>query len=134
MMKRLLVLAICGSMLVSGCAGVTSERAARTAPPRDAALMASYVRNIPVGSPVRVGLADGRTLSGTLMRADDGSIVVQPKGRVPEAPVALPIGDVVSVDIQRPSGIGKVIAIGAAAGAAATFGVILILYAALGDD
>jgi hypothetical protein len=44
------------------------------------------------------------------------------------------LAEVVSVDIHRPSGLGKVIAIGAAAGAAATVGVLMVLWAVLGDD
>lgn len=134
MARRLLALMVCSAMLVSGCASATGGRMARTPSAHDAALMASYVRNIPVGSPVRVALVSGRTFTGTLMHADDRTLVVHPKGRIPEAPVEVPMEQVRSVDIHRPSGVGKVIAIGAAAGAAATLGVMLLLYAMLGGD
>jgi hypothetical protein len=133
-MKQVMALVSCASVFVSGCATVSGGGSAMSVAPRDAAVIASYVRSLPVGSPVRVGLTGGRTLHGTLMRADESVLVVQPKGRIPEPPREVPLAEVVSVDIHRPSGLGKVIAIGAAAGAAATVGVLMVLWAVLGDD
>jgi hypothetical protein len=133
-MKKLLAVVLCAALAASGCATANAGATPRKSPPRDAAMMAGYVRSIPAGSPVRVGLAGGGTLSGTLLGADETGLVVQPRGRRPEAPREVPIGEVLSVEIQRPSGVGKVIAIGATAGAAATLGVLLLLYAALGGD
>lgn len=133
-MRKLMALVMCAATGMSGCATVNGGAAPQSNPVQVTAVMASYVTSIPVGSPVRVGLVDGRSCAGTLMRADERVLIVQPKGRIPEAPREVPMDQVLSVEIQRPSGIGKVIAIGAAAGAAATFGVLLLLYAALGGD
>jgi hypothetical protein len=133
-MRKVMAMVLCAATCLSGCATAGGGAAVQASPARDAATMAGYVQRIPVGSAVRVGLADGRSFSGTLMRADDTVLVVQPKGRVPEAPLQVPMGEVQSVELRQPSGMGKVIAIGAAAGAAATFGVLLLLYAMLGGD
>lgn len=133
-MKKLMAMVLSAALGASGCATANSGGIPRLDPPRDSTMMAGYARSIPAGSPVRVGLAGGGTLSGTLLGADEEVLVVQPRGRRPEAPREVPIGEVLSIEIQRPSGVGKVIAIGATAGAAATLGVLLLLYAALGGD
>lgn len=133
-MKKLMVLMLCAALATPGCATVNSATGAVASPARDATVMAGYARSIPVGSPVRVGLASGRSLSGTLLGVGDAALTVQPRGRRPEPPRQVPMADVVSIEVRRPSGVGKVIAIGAAAGAAATLGVLLVLYAALGGD
>lgn len=137
-MRSTVALVLCVALALPGCATTGIGQAvqpsmAATRPP-DRATMADYVQRIPAGSDVRVDLADGRRLRGTLMRADATSVLVNPKTRVPEPPVEVAIDDVRAVEIQRPTGVGRVIAIGAAAGAAATLGVLLLLYAMLGGD
>ena len=67
------------------------------------------------------------------MHADAVSVVVYPKGRVPEPPVTVAAADVRSFEIDRPSSLAKVIAIGAAAGAAAALGVIFLIVAMIDD-
>jgi hypothetical protein len=88
---------------------------------------------VPVGSLVAVTLASGHRVRGTLMHADASAIVVATRARVPEPPATIPIADVRSFEIDRPSNIGKVIAIGAAAGAAAALGVIFVILAMIDD-
>jgi hypothetical protein len=68
------------------------------------------------------------------MRADDTSVLLSPATRVPEPPVEFAVRDLRAVELDRSTGIGKVVAVGAAAGAAATLGVMLLLYALLGGD
>jgi len=59
---------------------------------------------------------------------------VQLNTRLPEPPVDVPLDQIARVTLDNPSGgIGRTIAIGAAVGAAATFGVLLLLAALLGD-
>jgi hypothetical protein len=77
----------------------------------------------------------GGSLRGTLIKATDRSVVVQPKTRLPEPPVEVALGDVLSVTPDSPRGphIGKAIAAGAAAGAGAAFAVFMIIVAAYDD-
>ena len=92
--------------------------------------MAEYVRQLPLGSRVRVSLADGRVIHGTLMKADADPIVVQRRTRIPEAPLHIAIKDVQALELEsKTGGPGRAIAMGAAAGVASALGVLLILAA-----
>ena len=140
-MKRFVILLLIAAMTSAGC---TAARAQGTRVPTqpaagsyapDPALMADYVRQLPLGSRVRVSLADGRVIHGTLMRADVDPIVVQKRTRVPEAPLQIPIKDVQALELESKSGgPGRTIAMGAAAGVASALGVLLILAAIFAAD
>jgi hypothetical protein len=83
---------------------------------------------------VRVSLANGTVVHGTLMKADADPIVVQRRTRIPEAPLHIAIKDVQAVEIQSKTGSpARSIAVGAAAGAAAALGVLLVLAAIFAD-
>ena len=112
--------AVCGQVQASG---------ARQTPN----LAGEFVSRLPVGTSIRLKLADGARLTGTLMGVEDDAIIVKRRTRVPEPPIRLTLNQIVDADVQRGSGIGKTIAIGAAVGAGATFGVLLLLAAILGD-
>jgi hypothetical protein len=77
----------------------------------------------------------GRTLRGTLMKATAASVIIQPRTRVPEPPVEVPLSDVLSVtpESQNGSNLGKAIGIGAAAGAGAALAVFFIIVAVFAD-
>jgi len=81
---------------------------------------------IPLGSKVRIQTVDGKTIKGTLMRADDTSVMVKRSTRRPEPAVEVRY-DVLS-NLERQSeggmGLGKAVAIGLATGA----GVILSMF------
>lgn len=140
MTRQLIALTVCAA-LVTGCATAGRPRlvldnqtmpTAQAAPPgRD--VLAEYVRKLPPGTKVRVDRAGARAVKGTLMKATDVAIVVQPRTRVPEPPIEIPLTDVLAVTPEGSNGVAKAIGIGAAAGAAAALGVILILIAALSD-
>jgi hypothetical protein len=95
--------------------------------------MAAYTKQLPIGSRVRVDLTGGRRIKGTLMKADDRAIVVQPRTRIPEAPIEIAVERIGAIELERSNGIGKSIAIGVAAGAGGALGVLLILVALLND-
>jgi hypothetical protein len=95
--------------------------------------MAEYVQKLQLGTRVRVDLASGRTVKGTLMKATDRAIVVQTRTRLPEPPLELALTDILAVTPESSNGIGRAIGIGAAAGAAASLGVILLLIAIFSD-
>lgn len=100
----------------------------------DVAVMASYVRQLPVGSRVRVSLSDGTVIHGTLIKADSDPIAVQRRTRIPEAPLQIPLKEVRAVEPEKGGGgTGRAIAIGAAAGAGAALGVLLVLAAIFAD-
>jgi hypothetical protein len=68
------------------------------------------------------------------MKADADPIVVQKRTRIPERPVEIALADVMAVELDAKKGsLGRSIAIGAATGAAATLGVLMILAAVFAD-
>lgn len=96
-------------------------------------LAGEFVSRLPIGTNIRLKLDDGATLTGTLMAVEDNVIIVKRRARTPEPPIKLTLNRIVDADVQRGSGLGKAIAIGAAAGVGATFGVLLFLAAIMGD-
>jgi hypothetical protein len=137
-MKRTLALIVSVALASAGCT------AARAQGPRvptrpdtrqpDTTVMASYISQLPLGARVRVSLADGTTVRGILMKADADPIVVQKRTRIPEPPLEIPIRDVVALELEAKNGnTGRAIAMGAAAGAAAALGVLMILAAIFAD-
>jgi hypothetical protein len=135
MKQRLIAVAVSLAVASSGCASMRAQRShivTGPAPnlPAETSLMASYVRQLPIGSRVRVTLADGSVIRGTLMKADADPVVVQKRTRIPEPPLQIQISHVRSVEVDKNGGgPGRAIAIGAAAGAGAALGVLMILAA-----
>ncbi len=139
LMKRMIALLLCSALAAPGCAtaGAAGATSARTSERRitDRAVLAEYVQKLPAGSAIRVERADGRTLRGTLMKATDRSLIVQPRTRIPEPAVEVALDDVLSVtpDSQNGNNLGKAIGVGAAAGAGAALAVFLIIIAVFSD-
>jgi hypothetical protein len=129
------MLAVAGA--TTGCASIAAQRSrggVLASAATDPALMASYVRQLPLGSRVRVSLSDGAVIHGTLIKADADPIVVQRRTRLPEAPLHIPLKRVTAVELEKGGGgPGRAIAIGAAAGAGAALGVLLVLAAIFSD-
>jgi hypothetical protein len=104
---------------------------------RERELLAEFARQLPAGARVRVSDTNKRVIRGTLIKATDTAVVIQPRGRVPEPIVEVPFTNLATLEQEQPSGggasVGRAVAIGAGAGAAAALGVILILIAAFGD-
>jgi hypothetical protein len=95
--------------------------------------MAEYVRQLPVGSRIKVTRKNGDVLHGTLMKRDADPIVVQRRTRLPEAPLTIPVADIVLLELQSDGSVGRTIGIGVAAGAGAALGVLLLLAAIFAD-
>lgn len=137
--KRTAALSICIAVGTGGCATTGTMRAgasraiSRTMP--DRAVLAEYVQKLPPGTAVRVDRAGARAVRGTLMKATGESVFLQPRTRIPEPPVEIPLDEVVSVTPETRSGghIGRAIGAGAAAGAGAALAVFLVIVAAFGD-
>jgi hypothetical protein len=134
-LRQLLASVLCCALVTSGCASVSGPRVAQTpsAPVQDNAVLADYVQRLPAGSKVRVERTNGDSLRGTLMTVTPKAIVVQKNTRVPEHPLEIPLDQLARVTLDTGSSMGKSIAIGVATGVGATFGVLLLLAALLGD-
>lgn len=135
--KQTVCAIMCGSLMASGCATAGGTHAAMYVGQSGSArrsVLVDYVQRLPPGTLVRVNRAQGHSVRGTLMKATDQSVFVQPKTRLPEAVVEIPVDEIVAVTPETPSsGVGRAIGVGAAAGAAATIGVLLILFALVSD-
>lgn len=136
-MRRAVALMMCAVLVSTGC---TTMRVTGTRTPghtrlADASMLAEYVQRLAPGSAVRVERASGTTLRGTLIKATDRSLVVQPRTRIPEPPIEVAWSDVLSVTPETPRGpnLAKAIAAGAAAGAGAAIAVFFIIVAAYND-
>jgi hypothetical protein len=138
MATRALTLLLIAALTLSGCAAAASPRLQATAGPEtprtDRALIGEYVQKLPIGSRVRVHMADGRRERGTLMDATAERIVIHPRTRIPEPPQEIPLDRVLAVELETGNGsVGRAIGIGIAAGAGAIVGVMLLLAAIYSD-
>jgi hypothetical protein len=100
--------------------------AASVAHAQEAATWRKVAETIPLGSKITLQTLDGKTIKGTLMRADETSVMVKKSTRRPEPAVVVPYDTLSNLERQRQGGIGvgKAIAIGLATGA----GVILSMF------
>lgn len=137
MFRQTVAAFVCAALMTTGCASAAGPRMAQApaAPSvQNRSVLADYVQRLPAGSKVRVERTSGNSLRGTLMKATADAIIVQKNTRVPEPPVEVPLSDVTRVTLDNVSAsLGKHIAIGVGSGVAATFGVLLIFAALLGD-
>ena len=138
-MRRVLTMMLCLALAAPGCATTIAQQrrdpAVRgRAYSVDPMLMADYIRQLPIGSRVKITNSDGKVVRATLMSHDKDPIVVQRRTRIPEAPVEIRVADIVAMELDVPSGnVGRNIAIGAAAAAGATLTVLLVLAAIFSD-
>jgi hypothetical protein len=141
--RRLLCLILTATVALSGCATVraSDNRVYPTGSTKggrqsiDPKVMADYLRQLPVGSRVRLSRLKGDEIRGTLMKNDGDPVVIQRRARVPEAPIAVPLQDVLAVelDVASSGNPARTIAIGAGVAAAATLGVLLVLFTIYAD-
>ena len=123
------------SLSVAHCAtGAAVTTPARQRLVDDPVVVQRYVSSLPIGSTVKVRLTSGEKFNATLMLVEPTSVVLKPKTRLVEPARTVPIKEIVSIDVVNNSGIGagKAILIGAAAGAAAFFGILF--FAIISSD
>jgi hypothetical protein len=137
-MPRTIAIILSTALVFSGCASAGAARIASVPASRveaiDPALLSSYVKQLPIGSRVRVHLVGRRILKGTLMKADAAGIVVQPATRIPEPPTQIAIDRIAAVALDTSTGVGKNIGVGIAAGAGGAVAAFLILLAVFAGD
>jgi hypothetical protein len=135
--RQMMCLVLCMAVTASGCATAGGTRVAPIGQPASASrsVLIDYVQKLPPGTLVRVNRAQGHSLRGTLMKATDRSIYVQPKTRLPEAIVEIQVDEILAVTPEPTGshGVGRAIGAGAAAGAAATLAIFLIIFAVASD-
>lgn len=125
---------LCVTLAAAGCAttGTTRTAPAYVGPQSNAtrSVLVEYVQKLPPGTLVRVGRSQG-SIRGTLMKATDQSLFLQPKTRIPEPTIEIPFDEVVGVTPEQKNGnsVGRAIGAGAVAGAAAALSIILIIIA-----
>lgn len=140
-MRALLSLLLTVILALPGCATTRASRIPTTpisAPPQQATVdprvMADYVRQLKVGARVRLARTGGEEIRGILMKNDGDPLVVQRRARIPEAPIEIPLREVLSVELETKTGNpARTVAIGAVTAVSATLGVLLILAAIFSD-
>jgi hypothetical protein len=94
----------------------------------------SFVERVDVGTELNVRLDDGRRFRATLVAVRSDAMLVQPKTRVPVPIQAVPYEQIVRVERTKPGvGAAKAVAIGVATGVGTFFGILALLYGAVGD-
>jgi hypothetical protein len=132
------------TMLVATAACAPRHRMAQT-PDRPAPIGSDTHRSpdvwrqvahrIAPGSGIRVLLVDGTRMRAVLLAADDTSIVVKQRTRIPEPQRRIAYADLELLESDTGNGIGagKAAAIGIGAGAAAFLTLLLITFAIIDD-
>jgi hypothetical protein len=100
-----------------------------------AALWRNFAENVEVGSLVKVRLHDGQKFTATLVQAQPGALLLQPKTRVPVPVQPVAYEAIVSLERVRNGGIGagKAAVIGVASGVGAFFATLAIFIAVAYD-
>ena len=141
-MRQALVIVLCGTLVAPGCASASYRLATPATPASgrsvdarqaDPAVIGAFARQLPAGARVRIR-ADGRTIRGTFMAVRDDHIVVQPRTRIMEPAIEIPVGRVIGIEVEQPNGVGKAIIAGVATGAATALGVFLLIVAIAVND
>ena len=136
--QHAIAIILCAAITTAGCATTATTGRSPAFPDQGStnrSVLAEYVQKLAPGTEVQVARASGHSVRGTLIKGTDQSVFIQPKTRIAEPLVEIPLSDVVQVTPQRHggSGIGRAIGAGAAAGAGATLAIFLIMFAVYGD-
>lgn len=93
-----------------------------------------FASQVELGTELNVRLNDGRQFKAIFVGIRDDAMLMQPKTRVPVPIQAVPYDDVLRMERTKAGmGAGKAIAIGAATGAGAFFGILAIMLGAVSD-
>jgi hypothetical protein len=104
-------------------AGAQSTRA------EEADAWRKVAETIPLGSKVKVQIADGKRVNGTLMRVDGDAIMLKRNTRRPEPAYTVPFTEMAKLERDQANGgmhIARAIGVGLAAGAGVFFSLVLI--------
>lgn len=100
--------------------------------PPQADIWRDFAQTIEAGARVKVRLHDGQRVTATLIKADAGELLLQPRTRAPVPVQRVAYDQIASLerDDSRGMGAAKAVAIGVASGVGAFFGTLLIMIAA----
>ncbi len=106
--------------------GVTAQ-----APPD---IWRDFAQRVHVGTELSVQLSDGRRVRAMLVGVRDNAVLLQPKTRIPVPVQAVPYEAIVRMEPRKAGhSVGKAAAIGVATGVGTFFGIMAVLFAAVGD-
>jgi hypothetical protein len=108
--------------------GMSDVLAKQSPMPVEAAAWKDVAAAIPLGSRVKAHRADGKRISGTLMRVDGDGVLVKRNTRLPEPAVSIAFADLSRLERDHGNGginFAKAVGIAVAAGA----GVVFTLFA-----
>jgi hypothetical protein len=109
---------------------IANSLAAQTSPE----IWRSFAEQVEIGTELNVHLNDGRHFRATLVGTRDTAMLVQPKTRIPVPIQTVSYDEVTRIERTRPGiGAGKAIAIGAATGVGAFFGILAIMLSVVSD-
>ena len=137
-MRKCLSLLLVTTLALPACAVSRGSRAAMPAAsqgtPANLTVMADYIRQLRVGSRVRLNRTNGDEIRGILMKNDGDPVVIQRRARIPETPIDVPLRDIVAVELDvSKNNVGRAIAIGAGAAGATVLGIFLVFAAIYSD-
>lgn len=91
-----------------------------------------FAENLEVGTRITVRMRDGRRVSATLVQVNADALLIQPRTRLPVPVQPVPYEAIASIEREQTGmSAAKAAAIGIGSGAAAFFGILLILLASL---
>jgi hypothetical protein len=98
-------------------------------------LWRAFAEKVDVGATLKVRLVTGERFKATLLQVAPDGISLQRKTRVPVPPETIAFAEIASLEVDRGKGanMAKAVAIGAAVGAGAFFGLMMLAFALVGD-
>ena len=94
----------------------------------------NFARRVDVGTELNVELNDGRRVRAMLVGVQDDAVLLQPKTRIAVPVQTVSYDSIVRMETRKGGGsVGKAVAIGVAAGVGTFFGIMAVLFAAVGD-
>jgi hypothetical protein len=105
-------------------------------PALGASIWREFAATLQPGAAITLRLTTGQRVNASLLQVSSEAITIQPRTRVPVPPQRVAYADIESLELRRTNGgigIGKAVAIGAAVGAGAFLGLLMIALATLSD-
>jgi hypothetical protein len=96
----------------------------------------TFAAKLETGKALKVRLKNGQRFKATLLDVSDTAMTLQPKTRAAVPPQRVAFDEIETLEVDRGNGggtIARAVGIGAAVGAGAFLGLMMIAFAALGD-
>jgi hypothetical protein len=95
----------------------------------------TFAARLEPGKVVKVRLKNGQRFKATLLDASDTAVTLQPKTRAAVPPQRVPYESIETLEVDRDKGarVAKAVAVGAAVAVGTFFGLMAIVFSAIGD-